>query len=589
MKMLAQFLRSLLRLRYTYPDAIQQQQARGLFWMTMVLLGVAIFGIVTAVGTAFNFPLVVVVVNTPLAVPLATLLLLVVLVGVLTVTLLNRGSLNGAQAIFVFGLYLLALLVNLFLGGIGARPWVLATFVIPQVAAGVLLRRPGIAWMSLLIAASVGGLELFYALGLLSYPPDPSPGSPTWTVLVSILAGGLLLIIFTGGQRMLLQRNLNLARELTGLTSLSQAIGETERLDEMLTRMVEMTRDQLGYYHVQIFLADEQSGILTLAAGTGITQPGKDSTLRRIAPDSPIVLAEAARGKEPLRISIDAPAQRRSEFLAATRSELLVPLRHSNELLGVLDVQSVQSDAFTEQDIEALQAICAQIAIAIQNARLAERLRDLSDERVILTEQIRSNSREIERLNQEMSGRSLRGRLETRTEKLVGYDVKEGAAVAAYNPMSLPERGPGGYSPRIETVDSVQVLVVPIVSRGQALGVMEFRAVAGQIWDDRSVELARAIAQRLALSLDNLRLFEQAQMAVAREQLANQIATLLQARSDVDSLVAVAVDSFQQALGALQTSIRLGIPEARSTPTQVQAATPRSVPAATASKNGERR
>ncbi|MFN7210941.1 MAG: hypothetical protein ACK4P1_11220, partial [Aggregatilineales bacterium] len=68
---------------------------------------------------------------------------------------------------------------------------------------------------------------------------------------------------------------------------------------------------------------------------------------------------------------------------------------------------------------------------------------------------------------------------------------------------------------------------------------------------------------RLALSLDNLRLYDQAQMAIAREQIANRVATVLQAKSDVDTLVAVAVDAFQQALGALQTSVRLGLPTRR--------------------------
>jgi GAF domain-containing protein len=127
-------------------------------------------------------------------------------------------------------------------------------------------------------------------------------------------------------------------------------------------------------------------------------------------------------------------------------------------------------------------------------------------------------------------------------------------------PIRLPARGTYGYTPYIETRDGAQYLVVPIVSRGQALGVMEFRAPDGQFWDDRSLELTRAIAQRLALSLDNLRLYDQAQMAITREQIANRVATLLQAKSDVDTLVAVAVDAFQQALGAVQTSVRLGLP-----------------------------
>ena len=118
--------------------------------------------------------------------------------------------------------------------------------------------------------------------------------------------------------------------------------------------------------------------------------------------------------------------------------------------------------------------------------------------------------------------------------------------------------------PEISAENGEQILSVPIVLRGQMLGAMEFRAPGGQVWNNRSLELARIIAQRLALALDNIRLYEQAQTIASREQTANQVAARLQSKTDIDALITTAVESFQQALGATRTSIRLGAPERAS-------------------------
>jgi GAF domain-containing protein len=318
-----------------------------------------------------------------------------------------------------------------------------------------------------------------------------------------------------------------------------------------------MIRMQLGYYHVQAFLVQEKTGVISLVTGISEAHVGGEAPRRRISPDGATAVNEAVRTGQMQRIALSSPEEHRSEFLPATRTELLVPLRRGPQVIGVLDVQSVQDNVFGDEDVQSLSAIVTQVAMAIENLRLTASQQQLNLERHSLLEQVRTSSYEVERLNQEIRGRSWVHYLESRPDKLIGFDWVSGTIVPTANavPGLL-----GAANPRIETRDGTQVLVVPILSRGQMLGVMEFQAPRDRVWDQRSLELARAIAQRLALSLDNLRLFEQAQMTVAREQVANQIATMLQARSDMDSLIDVASEAFQQALGATRTSIRLGMP-----------------------------
>jgi GAF domain-containing protein len=111
--------------------------------------------------------------------------------------------------------------------------------------------------------------------------------------------------------------------------------------------------------------------------------------------------------------------------------------------------------------------------------------------------------------------------------------------------------------PRLEQRDGQDILCVPIRLRGQLLGAVEFQRPSEVGWSPSALELAQAVSERLALSLENARLFEQAQMTAHREQLVSQITAQMQTATDLQSLLTVAAAQFQNALGATVASIRL--------------------------------
>jgi GAF domain-containing protein len=244
--------------------------------------------------------------------------------------------------------------------------------------------------------------------------------------------------------------------------------------------------------------------------------------------------------------------------LAATRAELVVPLHRGKQVFGVLDAQSVNAEAFSGPEINALETIAAQLSLAIDNTRLTDTAHESSTTQQRLNDQLQNAMRQIERLNQVGSAQTWSRFIESRGEGIIGLDWKEGIFTPNQALTPTLERAMSSTTPEIRIEGSDQVMTVPILSRGQILGVMEFRAAGRRTWNDRSLELARAISQRLALALDNVRLFEQAQALASREQTVNQIASQLQAKTDIDSLLTTAAESFQQALGATRTSIRLG-------------------------------
>jgi GAF domain-containing protein len=150
--------------------------------------------------------------------------------------------------------------------------------------------------------------------------------------------------------------------------------------------------------------------------------------------------------------------------------------------------------------------------------------------------------------------------LESLGRNQIGLNWKDGVFTPDNTPSADLERALSNSMPELRVENEEQILSVPVVLRGQTLGVLEFRAPAKQLWNDHSLELARIIAQRLALALDNIRLYEQAQTIARREQLVNQVASRLQTTTDIDALMRDAVEVFQEALGATRASIWLGVP-----------------------------
>ncbi|MCS6871358.1 MAG: GAF domain-containing protein [Anaerolineae bacterium] len=555
-------LAALFQLQRQFSDEIEQRQARALYAITLIMTFIAVLGIgIALIPAREQFATFrVVLLGSLVSADPSLFLPIVLIVCGLVLLLLQRGASKAARLVFVSGLLFAMVLLNFLIGDNTMQSRAIVGYVLPIVAASVLLSRSGMLVVTASVLTAILLQILAVATGVLDYPPTaPTPAYIPFILAVFAVTGSLLHV-FGGIQRALLQDNQNRVSELSGIVALSRMVGEGASVDELLNATIALLHEKLGYAHVQLFLVEKRSGTLSLAGSTGILLSAQESAQRRLPPNSPSVIAEAARTGKTLRIPADAPLARRSEFAAGTRAELVIPLRIGEETLGVLDIQSMRAEAFSAQEIEGLESLALQLAFAIRSVRLQQALELAERDQQELIEQVRTASRDIERLNQEISGRAWQLYLQSRSEKVVSFDWNGNMITVGTKPIPLPTRGAYGYTPYIETREGAQYLVVPIVARGQALGVMEFRAPDGQSWDDRSVELARAVSQRLALSLDNLRLYEQAQMAITREQIANRVATLLQAKSDVDTLVAAAVDAFQQALGALQTSVRLGLP-----------------------------
>lgn len=189
--------------------------------------------------------------------------------------------------------------------------------------------------------------------------------------------------------RRLLQETQRRAVQLQTSADVGRAATSILNQDELLERAVKLIRDRFGFYHVQIFLIDEDEKFAVLYKSTGSTSDKLLSFGYKVAIGSQSVIGQAMTQRKACVIhsanpvDFDTPHYY-SKFLPESQAELAIPLQVGEKLIGVLDVHSANPTTFTKDEISILETLGAQIGIAIQNARAfkeqqetAERLKEI--------------------------------------------------------------------------------------------------------------------------------------------------------------------------------------------------------------------
>jgi CheY-like chemotaxis protein len=165
------------------------------------------------------------------------------------------------------------------------------------------------------------------------------------------------------------------AMQLEASNQVSQQVASVLELAELLEAVVQSIQSRLDYYYVGVWLLSEAKDRVVLQAGIGrdgsqLLEPGWSTELHTV----PSIVAGVARSGVAYRaedVRTDAGCLA-LDVLPATRSEVALPLRVGEEMMGVLDIQSDQLARFDDEDQRVLQTLANQIAIAIRNARLCE-------------------------------------------------------------------------------------------------------------------------------------------------------------------------------------------------------------------------
>ena len=355
-------------------------------------------------------------------------------------------------------------------------------------------------------------------------------------------------------------RTADLAGRTAQLETAAQVARESAAIldiDQLLSETTELISDRFGYYHVGIFLMDEaaedsraaedsQTGkddraglgsgseeYLTLQAAN--SEGGQRMLARghKLRVGQGIVGAVAAKNEPRIAtdVGIDA-AFFNNPDLPQTRSELALPLRVRSRLIGVLDVQSIESEAYKEEDVKILQILADQLALAIDNARL-----------------IKESQRTLQALEYAY-GQEAKLAWERRLAKKPLAYVYNRIDV---RPITvLPENQVNSQE------DGKHQLAVPILIRGQALGnIILKRDRDMSPWNTEDRTLVEDAVAQIASALENARLLEEIRSRARQEQLIGQVSAQFQGSLDMDAVLRAAVRQLGQLPGVSEASIHI--------------------------------
>jgi phosphoserine phosphatase RsbU/P len=155
------------------------------------------------------------------------------------------------------------------------------------------------------------------------------------------------------------------------LTEVSREISSILDVEELLRRAAELVKRVIDYQIVSIMLYDEEQKVFRhrLDVKHGQRVQGK----LRVAASEGIVGA-AATLREPVLVPDVTADERYLLVNPETRSELAIPMLHKGKVIGVLDLESPQLNYFTEEHVQTLSILAANLAVSLENARLYERV-----------------------------------------------------------------------------------------------------------------------------------------------------------------------------------------------------------------------
>lgn len=338
-----------------------------------------------------------------------------------------------------------------------------------------------------------------------------------------------------GLEQTISERTVALARRADYLeataTVAREAAGSLGDPQVLLERVAQLVSERFGFYHTGVFLIDDAGEWAELHAASGEggrRMLGRGHRLRVGAQGIVGSVAASGDSRIALDVGVDA-AYFDNPDLPDTRSEMALPLRVGEDVIGVLDVQSTEAEAFTGEDSAVLQSLADQVAVAIENSRLYRQMEETAESE--------------RRARGEASRRTWEAYLQRRLN--LGF-VKEGRTIRA---LEGTESG----------VPPDGVVAVPIHAGEQEVAVIEVPFSEAQAtWTAEQVSMLEALADQVGQALDRAQLYESTERTATRERVIGESAARVRASLEMETVLETAVREVAESLGIDRAEIRLG-------------------------------
>lgn len=344
----------------------------------------------------------------------------------------------------------------------------------------------------------------------------------------------------------------HMATRLTAIYNLSREMVLSLDVVQAAKAVLDIVEQVLEFETCSLHLVDERRNELCRVMARN---PRQKRALRLPLSSQEGTDVTAARSGQVVYVPDVRESPGHGEGSSTSRSELAVPLETSERVIGVLHVESSDTDAFSQSDIKLVSTLAAQAAVAIENARLYEQAQQEIAERKRAEEEVKRRNRELAALNK--TGWAITSSLdldevltvamaEARTtldaeaasvllyegpthelvfaasaspesEILVGTRMPATAGIAGWalekaQPVLVRDAqcDPRFYADidDLTGMSTRSLLAVPLVCKGKAIGVIEAINRTGKAFDEHDLDLLTTLAGSAAIAIENARLYE---------------------------------------------------------------------------------
>lgn len=352
------------------------------------------------------------------------------------------------------------------------------------------------------------------------------------------------------------ERTSQRASQLQAITELSEAISELQDLNELFPAATELISERFGFYHVGIFLIDGDKKYAILQAAN--SEGGKRMLGRnhRLELGTGVVGFAAQSGQPRIALDVGSDAVYfDNPDLPDTHSEAALPLRSQNETIGVLDVQSTETGAFSDEDLQVLTTLANQVSIAFENTRLLTETRAaLAQVQEVYNEFTRTEWTRAITIAEQPGFRYNSGRIEILKNELQSPDVVSAAQNGEV--VAIPANG---------SEQKRATLAVPVKLRGEVIGVLHVESDDPiQEWQEEEISLVEAVAERVAIAMENARLFQDARRRASKEQLISEASAKIGSAVNLENILQTTAEELERVLGGSEVLIQFQNKEAQS-------------------------
>ena len=338
------------------------------------------------------------------------------------------------------------------------------------------------------------------------------------------------------------------AAQLQAITQLSETIAQLQDLNQLFPEATHLISEYFGFYHVGIFLIDTGREYAILQAAN--SEGGKHMLARnhQLRLGTGVVGYAALTGIPRIALDVGTDAVYfNNPDLPDTRSEVALPMKSRGETIGILDVQSIEAEAFSSDDLQILTTLANQVAIAIENARL------LTEARAALV-QVQDVYDEFTRFEwghtiskvEQTGFRFNAGRIEMLEKRLKDPEII--TAIHNGDVVSIHQDG---------SKQNHAIVAVPVKIRGEVIGIIhvDTKNSSRSLMEDE-VSLVQAVAERAAFAMENARLFQDARRRANKEKSISEATAKISTAMNIENILHTTAEELERVLGVSEVLIR---------------------------------